>query len=145
MIRKVLTLLVAVVTLTLGGLVPTACAEQEEEVSAQHLVGKWQLISVTPEDMAEPCDYEGTYIFYKEGSMDVLRPCDEEKDWMSWKLQGDVLSMNLGDEQHQWRVLELTANRLVLETRVENPDYALSPSRATAQTVLVRMVFKRLK
>lgn len=143
--RKLLFLLATVVTLTLGGVVNTACSAMEEEITVDNLVGRWQLESVYPKEMAQPCDFEGPYIFYKEGAMDVRTSCDDAEHWVGWKLHGDVLTVALQNEQQDWRVRELTANRLVLERSVEQPDYALSPSRATAQSELQRMVFKRIK
>ena len=128
--RSISALLLLLATLVGTPVLLSACSSQEIEVTAHDIVGNWQLTSVTPDSLADPCDMEGSFYFRNTGEIEVRTTCTKGLSPMQWQLDGEQLTVTYQGGTQVWQVRELTANRLLIERNIDG----------TVQ----RMVFKRI-
>lgn len=80
-----------------ASLVIVSCSDDDASSDDMSIVGKWQLVSVSPASMAddyEECDYEGYIEFASDGKYYDHRPCGvSEIGGGKWKLSGKTLTI----------------------------------------------------
>lgn len=102
-----------------ASLVIVSCSDDDVSSDAMSIIGKWQLVSVSPASMAddyEECDYEGYIEFASDGKYYDHRPCGvSEIGGGKWKLSGKTLTI-ISDifPIPVEATIELTDDRLVI-------------------------------
>lgn len=74
-----------------------ACGNDDEVSTDSSIVGKWQLVSVSPQSMLEDydeCEFEGYVEFASNGKYSDHRPCGvSDIGGGKWKLSGNTLTI----------------------------------------------------
>ena len=102
-----------------ASLVIVSCSDDDVSSDAMSIIGKWQLVSVSPASMAddyEECDYEGYIEFASDGKYYDHRPCGVSEIGVGkWKLSGKTLTI-ISDifPIPVEATIELTDDRLVI-------------------------------
>lgn len=75
----------------------SACSSENDEASNSTIIGKWQLISVSPSNMAtdyDDCEFEGYISFDEDGKYYDHRPCGvNDIGGGRWKLSNNELTI----------------------------------------------------
>lgn len=124
----------------------TGCGDDDnnQDVIESSIIGKWQLVSVSPLEMAveyDECEYQGYIEFESDGTYSDHRPCDvNEIGGGKWELDGnnveiisDILPIPIVFG------VELTDNTLILSqnSAYYDEDWELVPCvlKATYQRI----------
>lgn len=112
-----------------------SCSENEkdDEINSS-IVGKWQLTSVSPKEMAEDydkCEYEGYVEFESNGTYSDHRKCGvSDIGGGKWKLSGSALTITSDILPIPFKAtIELSNNTLIISQEAEywNEDWELVP------------------
>lgn len=108
-------------------------SENDNEIKSS-IVGKWQLISVSPKEMAEDydkCEYEGYVEFESNGTYSDHRKCGvSDIGGGQWKLSGTSLTITSDILPIPLKAaIELNNNTLIISQEAEywNEDWELVP------------------
>ena len=113
----------------------TGCSNDENNKDLNSsIIGKWQLVSVSPKEIAkdyDECEFEGYIVFESNGTYSDHRPCDvNEIGGGKWELDGNNVEIISDILPIPFKfAIELSDNTLILSqnSTYYNEDWELVP------------------